>query len=96
MANHTKNDRWETVIVSGAPGSRARMLCLWPDLIERLNAIHQKGVGQDGVYVPGADRDEAVEAIRAVGIMTAMETDSLLAVSDYGKSFEDWKHKNGI
>jgi hypothetical protein len=36
MANHIKNDKGESVIAVGAPGSVARMLCEFPVLIQTV------------------------------------------------------------
>jgi hypothetical protein len=85
MANHVKNDRGEWVIAEGAPGSIVRARCEWPDLIDRINGIHATNCNLRGDWVPGGDRDKAIEAIRDVGIKDPTETNNILRASDYGR-----------
>lgn len=76
--NHVVNDKGETVIAIGAPGSVARAKVQWPALIENLNRLYASAYESHGRAV-----DEAIEMIRAAGVKGRMETDSILMASDY-------------
>lgn len=81
--NHITNDRGETVIAVGAPASVARVQVERPRLIERLNSIFFQECDS-----PARALDEAIEAIRAEGIKSPLETSSLLKASHFGKVAE--------
>lgn len=76
--NHVKNDRGEIVIAIGAPASIARVKVEYPELINQLNSIFSFDLPRRAI-------DEAIEAIRAKGITSYLETNSLLKASHYGK-----------
>lgn len=78
MANHLINDRGETVIAQGAPGSRARVRCECPALLERLRRHYREN---RDTYGAGVDR--AIAMIRKAGIDGEMSTLSLLEEAGY-------------
>lgn len=73
--NKTRNDKGESVIAIGAPGSLERVKVEHPALIERLNALCN---GEAKV-------DEAINAIWQAGIRSEIETANLLLASHYGE-----------
>jgi len=81
--NHTTNDRGEYVIAIGAPGSIARVTVEYPMLIAELNDLYENAGDCYGRMV-----DEAVKLIRASGIKSKLETQSVLAASYYGQEPE--------
>lgn len=78
--NYTENDNGQSVMAVGAPGSLARVKVEHPALIERLNALYHDSCDS---YGRGVDR--AIEMIRATGIRSEMETNNLLAASNYAE-----------
>jgi hypothetical protein len=80
MVNSVKNDRGEFVTAIGAPGSEARVRVEYPALVEKLNKIYWQCY-----ETYGKGQDIAIEAIREAGIKDHLTTNSLMAVSYYGK-----------
>jgi len=78
--NHIINDKNESVIAIGAPGSFERVKVEFPALIEKLNNLYWACYECYGHSV-----DEAVEIIRTAGIKNPMETNNLLLASDYSQ-----------
>lgn len=78
--NYTVNDRGESVIAVGAPGSIERVKCERPQLIEELNKLYSESFDAYGRNV-----DRAIQMIRAAGIFSYLETNSVLTASDYHK-----------
>lgn len=76
--NHVVNDKGETVISIGAPGSIERAKIQWPALIENLNRLYSSAYESYGKAI-----DDAYQMIRDAGVKGRMETDSILMASDY-------------
>lgn len=73
MANHIVNDRGETVIAEGAPGSLARVITERPALLDDLKRLKSEGISQG----------EAQQVLQAIGV-TGIEMTSVIAASAYG------------
>lgn len=71
--NHLFNDRGQRVIAVGAPGSRERVKCEYPALIEELTALRARGKGTES----------AIRMIRRAGARGMLEYESLLAEAGY-------------
>jgi hypothetical protein len=76
--NHIQNDAGQSVIAIGAPGSLARCAAQYPQLIAKLNSLYC-----DSVDCFGRAVDKAIELIRSAGVRSEMETNSILACSQY-------------
>ena len=76
--NTITNDHGQSVLAVGAPGSIERVKVEYPKLIARLNTLYHEACDS-----PGRAVDEAVQMIRDAGITSYLETNSLLAASDY-------------
>ena len=74
--NHITNDFGVDVIAVGAPGSIARMRCQWPSLLNSINAMFF----DEG---PGRNIDDALEAIKYVGVPKE-DWNAVLIASYYG------------
>lgn len=68
------DDKGQSVLSIGAPGSPARVRAQYPALIERLNSIH----AQEGNVA------DCIDEIRRAGILDKMTTESLIEVSWFG------------
>ena len=64
MANHITNDKGETVLVVGMPGSRAYLECQRPSLIEDLEAQWVTLQSEAYRYESSLEHWDAVEQIR--------------------------------
>ena len=73
MANYTTNDKGDTVLAVGAPGSPIRAKDEHPQKIEDLNEFH--GIG--------CDMDEAKEYLIDCGIKSVLERRSILSNTSY-------------
>jgi hypothetical protein len=80
--NYIINDRNQSVIAVGAPGSVARARVQWPKLIERLNALYDNALDN---RLPGRAVVKAVDMIRVAGVTSEMETSSILLASYYAE-----------
>lgn len=67
------NDRGQRVIAVGAPGSRERVKCEWPALLDELQALRARGKGTES----------ALRQIRAAGARGMVEYESLLLEAGY-------------
>lgn len=81
--NHTQNDRGEDALAVGAPGSVERVKKERPELIGQLDQLYLGSLDS-----PGRGIDQAVEMIRAAGIKNPLETNSILAASNYSREPE--------
>ena len=81
--NHVVNDKGETVIAIGAPGSIERAKVQWPALIEQLNRLYSSAYESYGKAVA-----EVYQMNRDAGVKGRMETDSILLASDYRNESE--------
>lgn len=78
MANYIQNDRGESVIAVGAPGSLERVKVQYPELIREIDNLYFT------LYdCPGKGVDAAIQHIRDNGIRNYMETDNILLASCY-------------
>ena len=68
------NDKGQSVLSIGAPGSPARVRVQYPALIERLNSVH----------VQEGNLADCIDEIRRAGITDNMTTRSLIEVSRFG------------
>lgn len=75
MVTWITNDRGESVIAVGAPGSLARVRVERPALIDRLNELCGEG---------WAGYNEAIEEISRAGITSHIERESILWSSEFG------------
>lgn len=71
--NYLHNDRGQRVIAVGAPGSRERVKCEYPQLIEELQALRLRGKSAEA----------ALRHIRKAGVRGMVEYESLLLEAGY-------------
>jgi hypothetical protein len=80
--NYVVNDLGKSVIAVGAPGSIMRARVERPNLLQRLNVHYWDAKAH---CLPGAGIDGALELIRQAGVNSSLETNSILAASDYSE-----------
>ncbi|OHE76912.1 MAG: hypothetical protein A3F67_05100 [Verrucomicrobia bacterium RIFCSPHIGHO2_12_FULL_41_10] len=66
--NYIKNDKKETVLSIGAPISKERLICEFPNLIKEINNL----------WYSQAPICEAIKVIRSSGITSELATNILL------------------
>jgi hypothetical protein len=90
--NYVINDRGETVIASGAPGSLARARCERPALIEEMGAMR---VTEEVEGKFGAPDSSVVLATRlhGEGLISALDSSAVLTAAGYSEGIieEVWK-----
>lgn len=67
------NDRGQRVIAVGAPGSRERVKCEYPQLVEELTALRLRG----------QSTETCMRHIRTAGVRGMLEYEALLAAAGY-------------
>jgi hypothetical protein len=90
--NHVINDRGETVIAVGAPGSLARARCERPGLIEQLGVMR----GSEEIEGKLGAADSCVvlaTRLHGEGIISPLESSAVLTAAGYaeGSIAEVWK-----
>lgn len=71
--NHLFNDRGQRVIAAGAPGSRERVKCEYPALLDELRELRARG----------GKTESAIRCIRKAGVRGMVEYESLLLEAGY-------------
>lgn len=84
MVTHVTNDRNESVIAIGAPGSEARARVEWPGLIDELNVLYDTSCD-----CPGNGWHEAIALLGARGITSRIEKESILRCTIYRRYVEE-------
>jgi hypothetical protein len=88
--NYVKNDKGETVIAIGAPGSIERVKVEYPGLIEDINEF-LSNTKKDEAFPEASNkgnREIVLEMIKESGITTPLETSSVLEASNFYTYFK--------
>ena len=88
--NYVKNDKGESVIAIGAPGSIERVKVEYPGLIEDINN-YLETINTDDVFPEATakgDKDIILQLIRESGVRTPLETESVLQASNFYNVFK--------